>query len=229
MLEEVNEIQEGSLGHIVEIGVHHGKFFLVLASCQRENEWAFAVDVFERQDENVSKSGNGSLPIFADNMASILPDATVCILKENSLRLDPKANIFTTNGMGVRLFSIDGGHSYHEALNDLIIADSVLTDNGVIIIDDFQHGGWDEVNAASMDFLKDYPYTPIAMGGNKLFVCKNDAAHLYKDLPTMEIDAYINTARDSIWISQDKVRAMAEAHPNMALFSDYHFVIPGGE
>jgi len=47
-----------TVGGAVEIGVHHGKFFLPLnAMVESVSETSLAIDVFERQDLNIEKSG----------------------------------------------------------------------------------------------------------------------------------------------------------------------------
>src|ERR1700681_1499001 len=37
------------LGDVAEIGVHHGKLFILLANLRRQDERAFAVDIFDDQ------------------------------------------------------------------------------------------------------------------------------------------------------------------------------------
>ena len=39
----------GLAGHIAEIGVHHGRSFILLALLARASEKAVAIDVFEQQ------------------------------------------------------------------------------------------------------------------------------------------------------------------------------------
>src|SRR6516164_11400793 len=55
-------------GDVAEIGVHHGKLFILLADLRRDHERAFAVDVFEDQQFNPDNSGRGDLSRFRDNL-----------------------------------------------------------------------------------------------------------------------------------------------------------------
>jgi hypothetical protein len=48
-------------GDVAEIGVHHGRFFILLANLRRRHERAFAIDIFGDQHLNVDKSGQGDL------------------------------------------------------------------------------------------------------------------------------------------------------------------------
>ena len=58
----------GSLG---EIGVHHGKLFILLYLMLSCGEKAFAVDVFDQQHLNVDGSGHGNLTTFRKNIENI--------------------------------------------------------------------------------------------------------------------------------------------------------------
>jgi hypothetical protein len=55
-------------GDVAEIGVHHGKFFILLANLRRWHERAFAIDVFEEQHLNLDNSGRGDLSAFYENL-----------------------------------------------------------------------------------------------------------------------------------------------------------------
>ena len=54
-------------GGIAEIGVHHGKFFLLLNSITEERFKSFAIDLFGAQHLNIDFSGRGDLEIFKTN------------------------------------------------------------------------------------------------------------------------------------------------------------------
>src|ERR1700745_1104628 len=55
------------LGDVAEMGVHHGKLFILLANLRRRHERAFAIDVFDDQHLNADKSGCGDLSKFMEN------------------------------------------------------------------------------------------------------------------------------------------------------------------
>lgn len=177
---QISEIQRsaGINGHVVEIGVHHGKFFIPMALLNKTGT-NIAVDLFENQEENVSQSGKGNLNMFNSHCEEYkVPN--VVIISGNSLTLT--AEPFCLDGTGVRLFSVDGGHFEKEVMNDLNIAKNCLLSGGVIIVDDFQHPGWDDVFTTTMQFLKNNPgIKPFLMGGNKLFLCHEDVT-LYDNL-----------------------------------------------
>jgi hypothetical protein len=221
ILQYINYMQTDISGNIVEIGVHHGKSFVVLASLLKQDEIAFAVDIFEDQSQNVSHSGNGNMAAFATVVSTHLPQARVTIIKDNSMDLPPKALLY--NGRGTRIFSVDGGHSAHEVENDLLLAKDVLCDGGVIIVDDFQHIGWDGVFEATVKFLDDGQFVPIAMGGNKLFLSRKAAAEeRYSTIPSLTTEEYFATVVDNATLK--KADYIATKFPTTALFREQQHI-----
>ena len=58
----------GVAGGIAEIGVHHGKLFILLYLLGQASEKAVAIDLFEDQHLNVDQSGSGDLAKFRSNL-----------------------------------------------------------------------------------------------------------------------------------------------------------------
>jgi hypothetical protein len=56
-------------GNVAEIGVHHGKLFILLYLLTRGEERAVAVDLFANQVQNIDHSGVGDLDKFRANLA----------------------------------------------------------------------------------------------------------------------------------------------------------------
>lgn len=181
-VKQIDQIQKDKdiTGHVVEIGVHHGKFFIPLALLNPNQQFCnIAVDLFSKQEENISQSGRGNEEIFNFHCNNNNVKNVVAIAA-NSLNLTPEP--FTLENTGVRLFSVDGGHFKKEVMNDLILSASSIVDEGVIIVDDFQHPGWDDVFSTTLQFLKEQTdFKPFLMGGNKLFLCKKHCI-LYDNL-----------------------------------------------
>jgi len=229
-MEHVNLAQKNNnvIGNVAEIGVHHGRFFLFLAYLQKEKEYAIGVDIFENQKENVSQSGEGSLVSLVGNLVNSQPTKMrICIVKENSLNLRKFPGLFTFNLLPVRLFSVDGGHNAPEVLNDLKIADTVLHDAGVIIVDDYQHCGWNDVFNTTNTWLAEHSeYIPFMIGGNKLFICKKDKQHLFENVPTLWVEEYLTTVnyagidQKNIDLARKKCLHAIHTWPNIKMFSE---------
>lgn len=171
---------QGWGGSLAEIGVHHGKLFFILALSRRPGEGALAMDLFEDDAGNTGTVGQERARAFFDHARRLgvaLSEAEV--LKGDSTRLAPD-DILGRVGR-VRLFSVDGGHRLHHVESDLKLAESVLTDEGVIVIDDFCSALWPEVTFAACDFLRANPdrIAPALLTRNKLYVCRPDRAAAY--------------------------------------------------
>src|SRR3546814_2241549 len=84
----------GIAGSVGEIGVHHGKLFILLALARQAGEGAFAVDVFGDQHLNRDASGRGDREIFLGNVSRWLGNPeTVTVLQRSSLEVRPEDKI----------------------------------------------------------------------------------------------------------------------------------------
>lgn len=161
--------EEHIAGAIAEIGVHHGKSFLALA-CAAPDEIFYAVDVFERQDLNIDRSGRGDKEIFLANCKLFAPDASVSILAMSSIELRGRERELMSP---LRFLSIDGGHTRDITLNDLEIADAILVDGGMCCIDDVLHPEWTGVISGIFAFMeRSETLVPFALTPNKLYWCR---------------------------------------------------------
>lgn len=157
-------------GHVCEIGVHHGRYLIGLALGLRADERAIAIDLFGRQEENVDRSGSGSLDPFLRHVAEFLPDpARVVPVEANSLNLKP-ADI-AKHGP-IRFFSVDGGHTAQAAENDLRLAEATITLDGVVALDDILSPHWTGVITGFANYHHGGGrLRPFALVPNKLFLC----------------------------------------------------------
>jgi hypothetical protein len=168
--------QAGVSGALVELGVHEGKAAILLALLARVGEPVVLVDLFDRQDENVSRSGHGNRARFEANLARWAPKAEPTVVQANSLDLD----FASVEGMrrGVRLAHIDAGHDFASLTNDLAKTEALLSPGGIVVIDDFIHTGFPEVNEACHAYFaaRDTRLAPVAMGISKLVLAERGAA-----------------------------------------------------
>jgi hypothetical protein len=173
------QAQERIDGAATEIGVHMGRLFILLSLLARPDETSLAIDVFGDQVLNVDGSGGGDLARFKANVARFAPRARFEVLQRSSLDLVPQDIVERVGHC--RLFSIDGGHTEECALNDLKLADAVLTEMGVVILDDYFNESWPDVSTGAARFLSD-PATrlrPFAITPNKLYLTRPGAHAFY--------------------------------------------------
>ena len=180
-------------GHVAEIGVLHGRYFIGLALLLNQGERAFAVDVFDLQEFNLDNSGEGDLEQFTKNMKTFLGTLEpVTIIKQDSKTVAPEQLMAPDNpSRRVRIFSVDGCHTRAHTESDISLASAALCDGGVIIVDDFRNPDWPEVAPGVEDFLRGHPrFKPFAFSCNKLYLCHErhhrQYACLFKKITTAQ-------------------------------------------
>jgi len=186
IIRDAAEVQDaqGVNGSVAEIGIHHGKLFILLFLLAGPGGQGFACDLFDRQDENTDRSGRGDYERFLSNLDRHgCPRDAIAIHTGNSLELTPEA-VSGRIDRPVRLFSIDGGHCAQVTRHDLSLAISVLCPGGIAIVDDYFREEWPGVSEGVMRCLIDHPgvLAPFAIGGNKiLFTTGSERAAAYRE------------------------------------------------
>ncbi len=182
----VRQVQDGMSGDVCEIGVHHGRLFLVLANVTLPTETAVAVDVFSEQEKNLDQSGHGDRAIFERNAATYAPGAKIDVIQASSL--DLQRSDFLSRRF--RFISIDGGHTAPVTANDLWLAERTLTERGVVALDDILGHLWTGVITGLVRYKNEGgSLVPCALLPNKLLLAKNAAqaaewrAHLKRHFP----------------------------------------------
>jgi hypothetical protein len=182
---EAAQREAGVMGPVAEIGVHHGRLFILLSLLRRPGERALAIDLFEDQDRNVDKSGHGDRERFLANLERHHPDAPdVVVQQADSNDLDG-ARLRQLAGAAPRLVSIDGGHTAELTEHDLTTAADALAPGGVIILDDCFNEVFPAVAQGAQQFLRSRNDIRAAgAGGNKTFLCHADDAQTYRRVLT---------------------------------------------
>ena len=174
--------EKGILGNLCEIGVHHGRLFLILALCRRANERALAIDLFEDDKFNFpSRHHRGRDRALITNALrlgiSLSEDE---ILKTSSLDIQEKDILARTVGP-MRFFSIDGNHGYRYFENDLRLATRTISNEGIIVVDDFFNVNFPDVTFAAYNFLKNTDeVVPFLVTPSKLYLTRPSMAIAYQ-------------------------------------------------
>lgn len=187
----INHFQQnrGIRGPLAEIGVQDGRVLIVLALFTAEGETAVGIDIFENQSENLDRSGaNTTYNTVVENCAVHAPGARVKLIKANSFRLAPED---LERLRGFRFMHVDGGHYFEVVMNDLEIAQRMIGGGGVIVMDDYWHSGFPEVQEAVHRYFWTSPVikaAPFMVGQNKLFLASHEIrtdllAFMRKSLP----------------------------------------------
>lgn len=174
------QVSHGITGSLVEIGVHYGRSFFLLALGRSASEKCLAIDLFEDDSLYKNREGVGRLGGFVRNCEkygfALSEDEVV---KRSSL--DISADEILNRVGPARFFSIDGGHMYEHVANDLRLAENVLTVDGIICMDDIFCPYWPEAGIACFDWLRKQRgrFAPFLATNYKLYVCNSSRAHFY--------------------------------------------------
>lgn len=164
------QVRSGIRGAVGEIGVHHGKLFILMALGRQAGEQAVAIDIFDDQHLNLDRSGAGDRAVFESNLQRWLGrSADVTILQRSSFDVGA-ADILDSVGP-LRLASIDGGHTEDCVVNDFGLIESVLAPKGVVILDDYFNEFWPDVASGVARYLLDPAarLRPFAITPNKTY------------------------------------------------------------
>lgn len=165
-LSQFTDIKGGAL----EIGVHHGQFFIGINSLVPSHFKSYAVDIFDHKDLNIDQSGDGDLSKFLQNLKAfdVHNGQNTVIIKGDST--DKK--IFEPVER-CHFISVDGGHTPEHVINDLSVACDLITSNGVLIVDDYFNHWWPSVTEGIMKYLMTNPtLVPFATSKNKMWMSK---------------------------------------------------------
>jgi hypothetical protein len=160
-------------GNIAEIGVHHGKLLIALSHFANPAEKCVALDVFENQAANIDGSGRGHLVKFRENVDRFAPPGVeFIVVQADSLALTEVERFEIGHKHGpFRIFSVDGGHTVEHTLNDVKLAQSMLADGGVVMLDDYYNQHWPGVHeGVGLFYAHGSPrIKPFMYAHNKLF------------------------------------------------------------
>jgi hypothetical protein len=176
MITAVGQLQigHGISGNIAEIGVYHGKLFILLYLLSRDTERAVAVDTFA--DENYTR---GSLTRFITNLRRHADDERLVLHQGDSIAIDSERLVELAGGY-CRLISVDGGHNAEITMHDLATAEGALRPGGVVMLDDFFNDMFPGVSEGAYHyFSKCRRIAPFAIGANKVLFCHRGYEHCY--------------------------------------------------
>ncbi len=184
MIDIFDDLQKeaGLQGDIAEIGVHHGRLFVLLALCARPGEAIVAIDLFELQHLNQDGNGFAERSVLDGNITRWCGSTDrITYLKGSTLELSVER--LRAAGGPFRLFSVDGGHSAECALNDLVLADQTLAEGGVMMMDDVFNPHWPDVATGCVQYMlrPDRRLQPFAVHANKVHFCHPGWAAFYRE------------------------------------------------
>jgi hypothetical protein len=171
----------GVRGGVAEIGVHHGKLFILLYLLGRESERAVAIDLFEDQHLNVDRSGSGDLAKFRRNLERHADSRRLVLHKGNSMNLTG-ADLTRLAEGPLAFVSVDGGHTAEITAHDLATAEASIAEGGIIVVDDVFNQQWPGVADGVHRYFERRPnLVPFAIGANKTYFCRPSHRTVYHE------------------------------------------------
>ena len=183
------ELQDffGVTGHVGEIGVHHGRLFIMLCLTRNEGERAFAVDVYgnppgvHQADREAFLANLGRFGIALENVDLAVHDSQILVPGD-----------WPEGAAGaMRLVSVDGDHEFEAVRHDLELAAAALGEGGLIIADDLFNPWYPGVTEAVYAFFRNRTDDlepaafiaangPVETGAAKLLIARKGFAARYK-------------------------------------------------
>lgn len=171
----IDDVQqrEGIRGNLFEVGVHHGKTALFLARMKAADETLGVCDVFDQQELNRDRSGEGNRAIFERNMQG-------CETRVFAQESSTLTSIDTTTRC--RFVHIDGGHRPEDVLADLMTAERALLPDGIVAVDDVFNPNWPGVSEGFYRFMatRANALVPLLIGGNKVLCARPSTIGRYE-------------------------------------------------
>src|SRR5262249_3246197 len=151
-----------------------GKSAILLSLLTSQNEILGVCDVFDQQQLNADRSGEGNRAIFDANMKTYGNDVKLRVFAKRSAQLTTEDTTTTC-----RLFHIDGGHRPQDVYADMQVAERALLPKGVVFIDDVFNPNWPGVSEGVYQFFSDQSdvFAPICIGGNKVAFARAENAN----------------------------------------------------
>jgi cephalosporin hydroxylase len=158
---------------VMEIGIHHGQFFMALNSVVEPDYKSVAIDVFGRQDLNIDKSGQGIKEVFVNNLKRYDRHfgENVIIVEGDS------TDSFVFEGVEIpdkyKYISVDGGHTVEHIISDMNLVSKLLTNEGLIVVDDYLNHWWPSVTEGLLKYMSTNPtLVPVMSTPNKMWMSK---------------------------------------------------------
>lgn len=157
-------------GNLLEIGVFKGRSASILCQHKRPEEELWLVDFSDFLNE------------ARDNLAPLhLPGVRFLHCKSSALWRDADLSDKRRN---FRWIHIDGEHTAHAVTNDLNLGADLLSDEGIICVDDFFNPAYPQITAAVFMWLATRPFELelVLCGQNKAYFARPNFAHVYLNL-----------------------------------------------
>jgi len=175
-------------GHIVETGVYKGKSATLLASYARDDEDLILVDVgYQEFTGHLDQIHNRNISVKArsEELRTAFEGYGACRGK-------------------VRVLHADASHTYSNVYNDLEIAHELLSEDGLVMLDDFLNMNFPQVQAATYAYIARNPeaFSMLLIGANKAFLCRPSRHRWFLNRCLTDFQPRTDALGDRLFISK---------------------------
>jgi methyltransferase family protein len=160
---------------ILEIGVYKGKYLSVLYNrAQRTAQSVVGIDTFQWSSREDVVSTFASLFGSVEHLGLVTHDSS---------RLEPAHVMEMLGGRRASFISVDGDHAASVVRHDLILSKQVLSEGGIIAVDDVLNPKAIGVSEGFYRFFLEsgeQSLRPFAYCANKLFLAESPYDEIYK-------------------------------------------------
>lgn len=178
-------------GDLCEIGTWHGRSFLPLRNFTKDHETCIGIDIF-KNDYHATLIKNINNCFGSLDGSKIIKVEVTSTVSDKCKALKPFQPI--------RMFYIDGDHTYEGALLDLNVAKATLHQDGIMFLDDYENPTYGHaVTKAVNDFLSDNPEFTLAFSSTqRIFLCRTHMVETYiSAMSTLKWDI----GKDVVWLN----------------------------
>jgi hypothetical protein len=154
------QLEKERSASLLEIGVYYGKSAALLAIHSRPDEQLVLVDP--------SAPAESALEL----LQSIKPEGVSLLKKMSSDRA--VWNLVATHSRAFRWIHIDGDHKGETVYNDLLLANELLSPNGIICLDDFMNPRYPQITFIVCNFIE------LFCQELRMFLCGFNKAYLVR-------------------------------------------------
>jgi len=184
--------RRGITGHWVETGVYKGKSATLLCGSAADDEDVLLIDVgYHDTWDHLNLLHRSIIPIVSE-----------------SERVEQSFPSLTNYFGKVMVFHSDGSHFFDNVYSDMALANKLLAEDGILILDDFWNQYYPQVQAAAYHYLASFPgqFSLFLTGANKAMLCR-PSCH----------PAFINFVLTNFIAEMDKLQ-----HPVVVAKTDIH-------
>lgn len=188
-------------GNLGEIGVWHGKSASIICKKVIGNQNIFLID-----------------PLIVDVKEIILRNIDKICLKipKNLVLMNTisddfvKISNFTQLQNTFRFFHIDGCHTGTNIYRDLVLADKLISSDGIVVIDDFFNVTYPQITEALYKYcqLNPYSFRIFCIGFNKAYLCRPESFSKYYSYATTSLQESLFTK--GIYVTIKKTSSLGD-------------------